>query len=246
MPLTCKTLFLCYAAVAPFSMCASINIDVDAVQKSVVFLYAADAKGAVDPAKPVGTGFLVEVPLASDPKHAYRVLVTARHVFDPEWAGCSQNDPDVIYARLNKKSYNPESDATGVDFVRLELTSEGNPLWRHHKDAHIDAAVLLLKISLDAFDTASIPIALVPTEQELSSQSIGDPIMSAGLMPALARSRRNYPIFKFGQISNIPHEDIETSCAPDRPKFLVKVWLVAANLVPGNSGSPYASEELQG
>jgi hypothetical protein len=62
--------------------------------------------------------------------------------------------------------------------------------------------------------------------------------MSAGLMPGLTGTKRNLPMFKFGQISNIPQEDIETGCAPMRPTFLVKVWVIAANLVPGNSGSP--------
>jgi hypothetical protein len=34
---------------------ATININVDAVQKSVVFLYAANAQGAVDKNRPIGT-----------------------------------------------------------------------------------------------------------------------------------------------------------------------------------------------
>ena len=42
---------------------ATININVDAVQKTVVFIYGAAANGAVDRNKPMGTGFLVAVPI---------------------------------------------------------------------------------------------------------------------------------------------------------------------------------------
>jgi hypothetical protein len=57
-------------------------------------------------------------------------------------------------------------------------------------------------------------------------------------MPSLPGKSRNYPIFKFGQISNIAAEDVETHCAPASPAFSASIWLIAANLVPGNSGSP--------
>jgi hypothetical protein len=70
--------------------------------------------------------------------------------------------------------------------------------------------------------------------------------MSAGLLPALPGIKRNYPVFKFGQISNIPAVDIETRCAPQQPTFFVRVWLIAANLIPGNSGSPIFHVPLGG
>jgi hypothetical protein len=225
---------------------ASININVDAVQKSVVFLYAAGATGDVDASRPIGTGFWVQVPVRSDPKRAYQFLVTARHMVDPAWAKCEQPNPSVMYARVNKKNYNPEAKETGVEFVRLNLIDKGKSLWEHSTDDHIDAAVLPITADINAFDVGSIPISIFPTPQELGAQSIGDPIMSAGLMPGLTGTKRNLPIFKFGQISNIPQEDIETACSFARPPFLVKVWLIAANLVPGNSGSPMFHVPLGG
>jgi len=239
--------FYCVLLFTSLGLKASININVDAVQKSVVFLYAAGPGGAVDAEKPIGTGFWVEVPLKSDPKRVYRFLVTARHMVDPAWANCEQPTPNVIYARMNKKDYKSEANQSGVDFVRLDLTQNNTPVWEHAQDKHVDAAVLpTSKVDLSAFDVQSIPISLFPTTQELASQSIGDPIMSAGLMPGLTGTRRNLPIFKFGQISNIPQEDTETRCGPMRPPFEVKVWLVAANLVPGNSGSPIFHVPLGG
>ncbi len=107
---------------------ASININVEAVQKSVAFLYAADSHGDVDKTKPIGTGFFVEIPLKSDPQRAYRVLVTARHMVDPTWAQCGQANPEVIYARVNKKTYTPGSGVSGVDFYVLTYQNKENQL----------------------------------------------------------------------------------------------------------------------
>jgi hypothetical protein len=227
---------------------ASININVDAVQKTVVFLYAATASGdAVDSNHPIGTGFFVEIPLKSDPKHAYRVLVTARHMVDPTWAKCPTSiNPTAIYARLNKKAYDPNSDKTGVDFIRIDLQKDGKPTWVHHKDDDVDAAVVPAQVDDTVFDTTTVPITFFPTDEEIKSQSIGDLVMSAGLLPGLQGKSRNYPIFKFGQISSIPAEDVETHCANGSPAFSVKVWLIAANLVPGNSGSPIFHVPLGG
>ena len=226
---------------------ATININVDAVQKSVVFLYAADAQGAVDRNRPIGTGFLVGIPLKSDPKRMYGVLVTARHMVDPTWAKCSGANPSIIYMRLNKKFYVPNSSDPGFDFVPIQLLEQGTATWRHHTEDDIDAAVVPLPKGIDQqFDIVFIPVEFFPTEAELAVQSIGDPVMSAGLMPALPGIRRNYPIFKFGHISNIPSESVETHCPRQQPTFFVKVWLIAANLIPGNSGSPIFHVPLGG
>jgi hypothetical protein len=227
---------------------ASININVDAVERSVVFLYAADATGAVDSNKPIGTAFFVEIPLISDSKRGYRVLVTARHMVDPVWAKCPTPNPITVYARLNKKDYKPDSNVSGIDFVKIDLVKDGKPLWHRHSDENVDAAVIEISAPsiYDSFDTTAVPIGYFPTDAEISSESIGDPAMSAGLLPGLTGKSRNYPIFKFGQISNIPGEVVETHCGAGAPVFPVKVWLVAANLVAGNSGSPIFHVPLGG
>src|SRR5579863_7831161 len=80
---------------------AALNINIEAIQKSVVFLYGSDAAGKVDVQKAVGTGFLVNVPVISEPTKSYYLVVTARHIFDPEWAKCDERNPTIIYARLN-------------------------------------------------------------------------------------------------------------------------------------------------
>jgi hypothetical protein len=244
------TNLLVFMVVAASMVCpplqASININVDAVQKSVAFLYAADASGAVDKTKPIGTGFLVGIPLKADPKRGYTVLITARHMLDPVWAKCGGENPSLIFARVNKKSDKSALSGAGVEFVPIQLSKDGMPTWSHHTDDEVDAAVAAISVNEQFVDVVSIPVELFPTDAELAMQTIGDPVMSAGLLPGLPGNARNYPIFKFGQISNIPSESIATSCGPQRPSFLVKVWLIAANLVPGNSGSPIFHVPLGG
>jgi hypothetical protein len=230
---------------------ASININVEAVQKSIVFLYAADASGAVDSSKPIGTGFFVAIPLKSNPESGYVVVVTARHMLDPMWAKCPvASNPGVVYARLNKKDYKPGSGEPGVDFVRIDSLKDGQPIWKHNSDENVDAAVIPIPnpTVFSTFDINEVPVTLFPTDVEIANESIGDPAMSAGLLPGLIGKSRNIPIFKFGQISNIPSEDVETHCLPVQGSrsFLVKVWLIAANLVPGNSGSPIFHVPLGG
>jgi hypothetical protein len=236
-------------ALAFVEMCsplrASININVKVVEKTVVFLYSADATGAVDKNKPLGTGFLVGIPLQSDPSRSHVVLVTARHMVDPVWAHCiGQQNPTVIYARVNKKADPAQPSSDGVKFVQIPLTAEGMPTWVHHTDDEADAAIAPFPI-IDDIDVAEIPVALFPTPEETAALSIGDPVMSAGLLPGLAGNARNYPIFKFGYISNVPSESIKTHCVA-QAEFDVKVWLIAANLVPGNSGSPIFHVPLGG
>jgi hypothetical protein len=225
---------------------ATININVDAVQQTFVFLYDSDATGAVDKSKPLGTGFIVALPLKSDPAHAHWVLVTARHIVDSEWAKCGSKNREIIYARVNEKNYVKGSSDPGIGFVPVKLIAEGQPIWRHHGRDDVDAAVIPFAIDESKYEIQPIPVELFPTDEEIASQSIGDPAMSAGLIPGLEGNLRNYPIFKFGQISNIPPENIKTSCGPGRPLFSVNVWLIAANLVPGNSGSPIFHVPLGG
>jgi hypothetical protein len=240
---------LCIAALAFTEMCyplrASININVKAVEKTVVFLYSSDVTGAVDTTKPIGTGFLVGVPLKSNPDQARIVLVTARHMIDPVWAHCAgQRNPTVIYARVNKKPDSSQPSSDGVKFVQIPLTADGKPTWIHPTDDAVDAAINPFPLT-DDIDIEAVPVALFPTPEETARLSIGDAVMSAGLLPSLAGNNRNYPIFKFGYISNVPSENIKTHCTA-QAEFDVKVWLIAANLVPGNSGSPIFHVPLGG
>jgi hypothetical protein len=213
---------------------ATININVDAVRKSVVFLYATDDKGNVDSAKPLGTGFIVEVPLASNPGRSYKLLVTARHVIDPQWARCPAPNPTKIYMRVNTKDFNPEKEDVGTEDLPIMVSPE---TWRTADDQEVDAAVTVLDGSkLDAYDVGGVHIAEFPTPEELKTFTAGDAIVSAGLFPGASGKKRNYPIFKFGNISSVPNETADAACGSQSRSL--KLWFVAASLVPGNSGSP--------
>src|ERR1041385_6378492 len=100
---------------------AKSNINIEYVQKSVVFLYGPDAAG--NAAMPLGTGFIVQVPLKSNPKRADKLLVTARHIVDPQWALCPQSSPPAkIFMRVNTKMFDPDKDSVGTH--EFELAGE--------------------------------------------------------------------------------------------------------------------------
>jgi hypothetical protein len=228
--------FTCFCS----ALKAAIPLNVDAIQKTVVFLYA-EKSGQLDASQPVGTGFFVSAQLkGSQPPQKYTVLVTARHIVDPQWAKCQGGNPTTLYARLNKKKYAPETDSTGIGFVKIPLQIGNRLMWSHHPDNHIDAAVIMFNAPIfDEYDVESIGVSEFPTEAEWTGVSVGDRLTSTGLMPAFPGNRRNYPVFKFGEVSSIPKEDVETSCAPGMlPQFPVRIWFVSMNQVPGSSGAP--------
>ena len=165
------------------------------------------------------------------------MLVTARHIVNPEWAHCPGPDPPRIFARFNKKNYDPKKDDAGTLDLLLSLEQDGKKLWTAHRDGEVDAAILPLFISLDSYDYEAVPVWLLPTPNEQELLTIGSPVVSAGLIPGVSGKKRNYPFFKFGHISSKPAEPVEANCIPGVSKT-EKAWFIAANLVPGNSGSP--------
>jgi hypothetical protein len=218
------------------SVRAGVNINVQAVSKAVVFLYGPDTSGKVT--VPLGTGFLAEVPLASDPTRAFFFLITARHIVDPQWAHCAEGNPTRIYARFNKKNFDAAKDAVGTGDLPLDLVQDGKPTWNANSDDEVDAAVFFLNAkALADYDYVAVPVSVFPTPEEVKSLATGDNIISAGLIPGASGKKRNYPVFKFGNISSIPDEPADVSCQQGTSRS-EKVWFIAASLVPGNSGSP--------
>ena len=217
---------------------AAVNAGLKFVTKTVVTLYAATAAGnAVDPNHPLGSGFLLEIPLLSNPNQSYKALVTARHVVDPVWAKCpSATNPTVVYARVNKRAYDPTSGISGIEFVRVDLQKDGAPSWWHFHDDDVDAAVLPVQVNYSLYDVNALHPELFPSDLEMAGLETGDRVMSVGLLPE--EKTRNYPITTFGRIANIPLEDVETRCAPKSPILLLKEWLIAPDLGSANGGAP--------
>jgi hypothetical protein len=220
---------------------SSMPFNVGIVKKSIVFLYYP--KGAAD--FEVGTGFLVEIPSKEDPKRTYVVIVTARHIVDPEWEGCTWKNPSQIYARVNVKNFKVGQTEDGTDDFPLVLSDAGKNVWWTSPNNRVDVAVIPLSSAhiaeLQRNDVHFIPVADFATKAETENYKvgIGDQIVTAGLVPALLGAQRNYPAFKFGRISNIPEEPLNMKCAQDsKQAFPRDVWLLAGTYVGGNSGSP--------
>src|SRR5580658_3901421 len=213
--------------------------NVGIVKKSIVFLYYPKGKDFE-----VGTGFLVDIPSKEDPKQSFVAIVTARHIVDPKWAACSWANPQAIYARVNAKNFKVGQTEDGTDIVPLSLVNAGKNVWYASPNDRVDVAVIPVSAThveeLLHSDVRFIPVADFATEAETENYKvgIGDQIVTAGLVPALLDTQRNYPAFKFGRISNIPEEPINTKCTQTDKPLPRNVWLLAGNFVGGNSGSP--------
>jgi hypothetical protein len=201
------------------------------VRQSVVFLHRVDHAGNL---KEAGTSFLLMVPTKSNPTRGYILLVTARHIVDPQWAGCPASE-DALVAVLNKRVYDPAKDATGTIEVQLGAG------WLFTDDNSVDIAFTVLNGQLfSALDVENkgISIAEIATPNELKAVNSGAQIASAGLLLGASGAKRNYPIFKFGYVSSVPQEKIAVACCAGCTNVLMSEWMIAASLVPGNSGSP--------
>src|ERR1700689_1973096 len=83
----------------PFTVSRAItSLDTAFLNKTVVFFFQADHAGKATN-KLDATGFLIMVPSRADP-NKYPLLVTARHVVDPVWAGCASTNPTRLFVRV--------------------------------------------------------------------------------------------------------------------------------------------------
>lgn len=223
---------------------SAIPIDTEVVKRSVVFLHYSRADLQKPTDEEGATGFLVSIPSKEDVKRGMLVIVTARHVVDPEWAGCPWANPTTISARVNVKDYKPEQTEQGTWDLPLDLSVNGQRNWFSHPDDRVDVAIIPLRIDQTAEiqkrDVNPLALSEFATKEELEKfhVGIGDGITSAGLVPELYAARRNYPAFKFGEISNIPDEPLKLRCGVGNPPKDRLSWLIAGNFVRGNSGSP--------
>lgn len=249
MRLTSSTLLLLFC-LCPL-LRSDTTLDTEAVKKAVVFIYAAKADASnpdgisADETRSIGTGFLVAVPVTipgETKKRLILALVTARHMVDPYWVECSpepQAQPDRrFYIRLNNKRYDPDSDQTGVSYLPIDLVAHGKKSYFvRDDDDKVDAAVVAVPWGdwgkmQEEYSFVPMQLNVFASSDEIGKFKIGDSIASAGLVPGRSGEKRNYPFFKFGEISNIPDEPTQVGCRKER------VWFIAANLIGGNSGSP--------
>jgi hypothetical protein len=218
---------------------AFTSIDIEGVNKAVVFLFD---QSTAEASKHVATGFLMTMPSKTDPKAGYAVLVTARHVVDPVWAGCPGPNPTRLFARANK--IGPDA---GVGFVPVDLVQNGEPTWHTSKDDNVDVAVLPMPKELQPpdFDVRYMAFGSFGSDDEMAKIGVASQVASSGLVPPLLATDRNYPVFKFGKIAAIPDElSPPFACPPNKPSRRLRVWWLDINLIPGNSGSPILFDPL--
>lgn len=251
---TCLSLSLVFLLLCP-SLVAETTLNTETVKKMVVFIYPALSDGSADKEHPVGTGFLIKIPLKGSPQtknpnggmigKGFLVLITARHIVDPNWAHCSIPQPARIYVRINTTNYDPKKDTTGVGFVPVDLIVNGQKTYVvRDDDSNVDAAIINVtaKFSQEKYDFMPMTLSNFASPEEVKKLRVGDSIASAGLIPRRSGENRNYPFFKFGNISNMPDEPIWVGCPEEgkiKPELLLeRVWFIAVNLIGGNSGSP--------
>lgn len=133
-----------------------------------------------------------------------------------------------IFIRLNR------SDILDVGYPRLP---DG---WIYHNDPNVDVAVLPFVRKADKsqpfeWNALSANLLMIPDE-ELARQGIklreGMDVFFMGLFTPYYGTTRNLPIIRWGRISLISPELIETSLGYSR------YFILECHTYPGNSGSP--------
>ncbi len=165
---------------------AITSLNVSVVTKSIVFFFASDPVGNVVKDKLVATGFLVLVP-NKDGENTYPLLVTARHVVDPVWAGCEVNNPTRLYIRVNNMHFDINSNSPGVSYLPVDLSANRSATWLKSDDESVDVAVLKAPHELLSgdYDIKFLNFRNFGKTDEIAKIGVGSQTASAGLVPGL-------------------------------------------------------------
>ena len=217
-----------------------------AISESVYFIYrsrpitrSGQRPDALRPHQlPIASAFVVSVPDLSH--HGFdRFLVTARHVVDPQWADCSDQNPASIDLRLNRRN-------GGVGYETIALISAAGRRFLTPADPTVDIAIIPLDQSLipnlDDYRIIDIPFRLLPTNAEIELIHSDQQIMTA----KPSGGPGSYPVSESGSLSKMPAEPVSVQCglrqsvrAPAKP---LHVWFISAGVHQEVSGAPvYAS-----
>lgn len=210
----------------------ALQRNMDVMRNSVVFIYWRDP--TTQQLHEDGTAFVLGIPTLTGGR-LYIVLVTARHMVDPAFLGCPSVDPNDLVVRMNLAKFDPDKDDKGSVDASLRGLK-----WYFPGDS-LDLAFAFLNGSeFEKLGVANKPVHIsqLPTAVEAAAITTGDRVVSAGLLQGATGRKRNYPVFKFGNISSIMEEKIEVASGCGKPSKFLTEWLVAASLVQGNSGSP--------
>jgi len=228
--------------VSQSSFAQSTSLKTELIAPSIAFIYGAGPDGQVDKNHPLGTGFLLSVPKLNQEIGLYGFLATARHIVDPQWAHCGTPNPEKIFYRLNRRSFDPKQSTEGVGYIELPLVRGTDRTFIVDLSNEVDAALIQLSpataFSLNDYNALFLSVNEMASNDELKQLGVGDMIASGGLLPGASGRNRNYPLFRYGYVAALTEEDIEVPCVPNGVTRSMRLWLVGANLSPGASGSP--------
>jgi hypothetical protein len=144
-------------------------------------------------------------------------FVTAKHV------ATELKDRD-IYFLVNKVG-----GGTTHEVLRIA------PVWfLHPSDKNADIAVIQVALGVGLVDIAPVPVDTFGIPQRLSELNIGigDDTHSIGLFSPFPGNDKNVPIVRFGNVSMMSAEQIQTDLG------YTEMYLVEARSIGGMSGSP--------
>ncbi|MCL4339238.1 hypothetical protein M1271_06130 [Patescibacteria group bacterium] len=175
-----------------------------------------------------GTAFFLSYPVK--PKGQVSYLTTAKHVIDgikAESEKYKAKDKNMI-VRINK-----HDGTSGV--IELPLTA-----WKFHptEPEHVDVAVTtILNITQKEFDWLSLPMEWAIDKNKIGKRdgfNEGDDVSAIGLFRHHVGNKKNYPIFRTGNIALFPEEKVYI----DKKIGESEIYLIESRSIKGLSGSP--------
>ena len=191
-------------------MFMSVISGIDAIKKTVVYIYSGEAHGEqLTSVYPLGTGFFVSIPHHIQEGAIWPYFVTAKHVLER----IPREYLAEIFLRVNLKGWSSSSNQTGVSFLRLPvLNGEGNLQWTIHSNPAVDLAVIQRLPSLETYEFSSILATMFDTNEVIQREGVaeGDEIFFPCFTPEIPQERRNNPVIRFGKLALMLGEDIPT------------------------------------
>jgi hypothetical protein len=226
------------------------------IPESVYFVYkSVDSVRGGSRRLPIATAFVLSVPVgavsSSTPgssRKVARFLVTARHVVDPAWAHCSNQNPTSIEVRLNRRS-------GGVGYERIPLRDPGaHPDVRRYfipADGASDIAIIPLDDrlipNLDSYKFVDTPFSLLPTESDLRTLVATQQVVTASLRSQVPAEINDFPVSDSGVLSSTTSDPVNIRCGSNSPARALHVWFIDAPIRQGVSGAPvYTSVVREG
>lgn len=221
----------------------------DPIPESVYLIYPGDLPQELFASQPpLAAAFVVRVSNLSDPRQPVLFLVTARHVVDPRWAQCSQQNPDSIELRLSRRS-------GSIGYEKVSLQSGSTPTFFTSSDSTVDLALIPLDTTVienlgdyKILDISSDDL-LAESDRPFLRQNL--PINTASLPASFSKGEISYPIRNWGSISDMRDDTTEILCGAIGQSFnwitelvdqgrhsLLHLWFINANVSSSLTGAP--------